>query len=153
MEDGPVRRVRGGSGASGQAGGGRGGERIEDGSLAVLNDNDFSLTGELDTTTGEVGVVEPTSPTVLGFITFDDNNGLDASDRDSAINIQNWPIHSMYMPDAVASFAVDGETFYITANEGDARDEEARIKDLELDPDAFPNAAELQADENLVVSA
>ena len=122
---------------------------LEDGSLAVLNDNDFSLTGDLDTATGEVGVVEPTSPTVLGFISFDDSNGLDASDADNAINIQNWPIYGMYMPDAIASFEVDGETFYITANEGDARDEDARIADLELDPDAFPNAAELQADENL----
>jgi len=122
---------------------------LDDGRLAVLNDNDFSLTGGLDTTTGEVGVVEPTSPTVLGFITFDDDNGLDASDEDSAINIQNWPIYGLYMPDAIASFEVDGQAFYITANEGDARDEDARIKDLDLDPDAFPNAAELQADENL----
>ena len=122
---------------------------LENGSLAVLNDNDFSLTGDLDTTTGEVSVVEPTSPTVLGFIRFNDSNGLDASDADDAINIQNWPIYGMYMPDAIASFEVDGKTFYITANEGDARDEDARIADLELDPEAFPNAAELQADENL----
>ncbi len=122
---------------------------LEDGTLAVLNDNDFSLTGELDTTTGAVGVVEPTSPTVLGFITFDDTNGLDASDEDGAINIQNWPVYGMYMPDAVASFEVDGETFYVTANEGDARDEDARVDDLDLDPEAFPNAAELQADETL----
>ncbi|MCW5242254.1 alkaline phosphatase, partial [Synechocystis sp. PCC 6803] len=93
-------------------------------------------------------------------------NGLDASDRDGGINIQNWPIFGMYMPDSIASFAVGDQTYYITANEGDARNrpsdddllpppfdgegdifiEEARIKDLVLDPIAFPNAAELQAD-------
>ena len=122
---------------------------LEDGTLAVLNDNDFSLTGDLDTATGAVGVVEPTSPTVLGFITFGDGNGLDASDEDGAINIQNWPIYGLYMPDAVASFEVDGQAFYITANEGDDRGENERIADLTLDPDAFPNAAELQAEENL----
>ena len=49
---------------------------------------------------------------------------------------------------------VDGQTYYITANEGDARDydgfsEEVRVEDLELDPTAFPNAEELQEDANL----
>ncbi|NET00253.1 MAG: hypothetical protein F6K61_06655 [Sphaerospermopsis sp. SIO1G1] len=96
-------------------------------------------------------------------------NGLDASDRDGAINIQNWPIFGMYQPDGIDSFEVDGNTYYITANEGDARlrptddgifpppndeegdifNEEARIKDVTLDPNAFPDAATLQADENL----
>ena len=28
----------------------------------------------------------------------------------------------MYQPDAIASFAVSGKTYYITANEGDARE-------------------------------
>ncbi|MBI2486686.1 MAG: hypothetical protein HYW01_06945 [Deltaproteobacteria bacterium] len=45
-------------------------------------------------------------------------------------------------------------TYYVTANEGDTRDfeffsEEERIKDLDLDPTIFPNASELQQDENL----
>jgi hypothetical protein len=36
-------------------------------------------------------------------------NGFDASDRDLTsstwkINIQNWPVKGMYMPDAIASF-------------------------------------------------
>ncbi|MEK9703812.1 MAG: choice-of-anchor I family protein, partial [Deltaproteobacteria bacterium] len=81
-------------------------------------------------------------------------NELDASDKDNKINIQNWPVKGMYMPDTISSFVVSGNTYYITANEGDARgydafDEEARIKSLNLDPTAFPNAAELQADEQL----
>ncbi len=76
-------------------------------------------------------------------------NELDASDRDGIINIQNWPVHGMYMPDAIASFEVNGETFYATANEGDARDEDERVDDLTLDPTAFPDADELQQEQNL----
>ena len=78
-----------------------------------------------------------------------EGNGLDASDRDGGINIETEPVFGMYMPDSIASFEVDGQTYYITANEGDARSEDARISDLVLDPEAFPNAAELQQDENL----
>ena len=81
-------------------------------------------------------------------------NALDASDRDGGINIQNWPVYGMYQPDAIATYEVGGQTLIVTANEGDAREydgfeEEARIKDLVLDPTAFPNAAELQLDQNL----
>ncbi len=81
-------------------------------------------------------------------------NMLDASDRDGAVNFGNWPVLGMYQPDAIGAYAVDGATYLITANEGDARDydgysEEARVEDLTLDAEAFPNAAELQAEEAL----
>lgn len=49
-------------------------------------------------------------------------NELDASDKDDAINIQNWPLLGTYMPDSIASFRVKGKTYLITANEGDARE-------------------------------
>ncbi|MBC6474769.1 MAG: hypothetical protein GDA48_19820 [Hormoscilla sp. GM102CHS1] len=60
----------------------------------------------------------------------------------------------MYQPDSISSYEVNGKTYIVTANEGDSRDydgfsEEERVKDLTLDPTAFPNAAELQADEAL----
>lgn len=81
-------------------------------------------------------------------------NALDASDRDGAINIAHWPVSGMYQPDAIAAFQSGGETFLITANEGDARDyecfsEEVRVDDLTLDPAVFPNAATLQEAANL----
>jgi 2',3'-cyclic-nucleotide 2'-phosphodiesterase (5'-nucleotidase family) len=76
-------------------------------------------------------------------------NGLDASDKDDTINIANWPVFGMYMPDAIAAFKAKGRTFIITANEGDARDEDERIKDLNLDPVAFPDAADLQKKKNI----
>lgn len=81
-------------------------------------------------------------------------NELDASNRDDGINITNWPVQGMYMPDAIDSYRFFGRTYVVTANEGDARDydgysEETRVKDLTLDPEAFPNAEELQDDANL----
>jgi len=63
---------------------------------------------------------------------------MDASDKDNAYNPFLWPVLGMYQPDAIASFAVGGKTYYITANEGDAREydgysEEVRVDDLTLE--------------------
>jgi 2',3'-cyclic-nucleotide 2'-phosphodiesterase / 3'-nucleotidase / 5'-nucleotidase len=82
-------------------------------------------------------------------------NALDPSDRDGAIAIEPWAnVFGMYQPDAIAAYRHRGLTFYVTANEGDARerddcDEEADVEDLTLDPDVFPDTDETQADENL----
>ena len=78
----------------------------------------------------------------------------DMSDKDGGINLRNWPVFGLFQPDAIAVFEHDGALHVVTANEGDARDyegysEEVRLADLTLDPETFPNAAELQADENL----
>lgn len=77
-------------------------------------------------------------------------NGIDASDRDGAINIAQWPVFGMYLPDAIVAFREGSKTFLVMANEGDSRaysgfDEEERIGGVTLDPRAFPNAAALQA--------
>ncbi|MCW5653498.1 choice-of-anchor I family protein [Hydrogenophaga sp.] len=50
-------------------------------------------------------------------------NELDASDTDGkTINIRTWPgVRGMYQPDAMASYTVGGQTYLVTANEGDAR--------------------------------
>lgn len=71
---------------------------------------------------------------------------LDASDRDDAINIQNWPVFGLRMADTIAAFEIGGQTYYATANEGDDRGEDERVGDLTLDPVAFPDAAALQDD-------
>ncbi|MDO9452669.1 MAG: choice-of-anchor I family protein [Stagnimonas sp.] len=86
--------------------------------------------------------------------------GLDPSDRDTSvnagINIGNWPVMGMYMPDTIASYSAAGKAFYVTANEGDARDytglaEEVRVgaASYVLDPTVFPNATDLKAAANL----
>ncbi|MGE0705838.1 MAG: choice-of-anchor I family protein [Vicinamibacterales bacterium] len=100
-----------------------------------------------------------TRVTGLGFKNHDDAaNKLDASDRDGpgdehALNIANWPILGMYMPDAIAAYRVRGRTYLVTANEGDAREydhptdgsfdfaELARISSLALNPVQFPAGA------------
>lgn len=50
-------------------------------------------------------------------------NELDVSDAEGgAINIRSWPgLRGLYLPDAMASYTVGGNTFLVTANEGDAR--------------------------------
>jgi DNA-binding beta-propeller fold protein YncE len=76
--------------------------------------------------------------------------GIDASDRDGAINIRPWPVHAYYGPDGIGVYPAGGELFVVTANEGDPRDfEEAVVGDLVLDALAFPDAALLQRSENL----
>jgi hypothetical protein len=78
---------------------------------------------------------------------------MDASDRSGDIFFANWPINGIYQPDAIDYFSTGGAGYLITANEGDARDydgysEEFRVKDdeIQLDPDAFPNAEYLKED-------
>lgn len=83
---------------------------------------------------------------------FGSSNALDASDRDNAINIANWPVRGFYMPDGVAAFRSGGHDYLVLANEGDARaytafNEEGRAgaANYPLDPTAFPDAATLRA--------
>ncbi len=78
-------------------------------------------------------------------------NALDPSDRDgaggtAAVNIRTSPVRGMYQPDAIVSYQVNGTTYLLTANEGDARDwaglrEEARVSTLALNASAFTDAA------------
>jgi hypothetical protein len=102
----------------------------------------------------------------LGFKDWSTNgNTLDPSDEDGNVNFGNHPVWGVYMPDAIAAFKASGVEYLITANEGDSRlrptaddiipgqdegdlyNEESRIKSLDLDATAFPEAEALQADE------
>jgi hypothetical protein len=124
--------------------------------VAVINDNDFTVAGiTIDPETGTFTPDPNAEDPILGLIKVR-HNGLDASDRDTRINIQHWPVFGMYQPDAIAAYTVNGETFYITANEGDARDwpgfsEEIRVGAINylLDPVIYPNAAVLKNNSNL----
>jgi Ca2+-binding RTX toxin-like protein len=109
---------------------------LPDGRLAVINDNDFGIVPEL-------------SAEQLGIIDFPAGNTLDASDEDGGINLQNWPVYGLKMPDGIATYNVNGINYFVIANEGDDRGEDVRVEDIVLDPTAFPNAAELQLPENL----
>ena len=62
-------------------------------------------------------------------------NELDVTNRDDVINIRNWPVFGVYMPDGIATYTVNGVNYVLTANEGDSRDyaahvDEIRVKDI-----------------------
>jgi len=108
-----------------------------------------------------LAVVDVASATVeavvaLGFKDYSlEENAIDASNEDGEINIRAWDnVYGMYQPDGIATYEVEGEVYIVTANEGDSRDydtfsEEARVADVTLDEEAFPNAVELQAEDML----
>ncbi len=136
---------------------------VDRNTIAVINDNDFTIGGlAINTTTGAFSPFPNPDgeKSLLGLITVR-NNGFDASDRDltsstGKINIQHWPVFGMYQPDAIAQFSIGGQAYYITANEGDSRDipgysEEIRVgaAGYVLDPAVFPNAAFLKNNANL----
>lgn len=93
--------------------------------------------------------------------------GMDASDEDGVTNSNSGtpivkigpvPVKGMYLPDAIASYNVNGSTYLITANEGDTRadwpgfNEETRVRThctLGLDPTVFTDAANQILDSNL----
>ncbi|MFB2583924.1 choice-of-anchor I family protein [Herbiconiux liukaitaii] len=86
-----------------------------------------------------IGVIDIASATIaaVNALGTQDHSviAMDASDRDDAVNITTWPVQGFYQPDAIGSFDADGETYVVSANEGDSRDwegfsEVARVKDL-----------------------
>ncbi|MEA5442609.1 ExeM/NucH family extracellular endonuclease [Cyanobium gracile] len=132
---------------------------VDGDTIAVINDNDFQMAGAI-TGDGSAPLNPNPEPIRLGLIDFNLSNGLDASDRDvdgssgagGKINIQPRPVFGMYMPDAIAAYAVGGKRYFITANEGDDRDDfitaaetiRAGASGYLLDPAAFPDAAALK---------
>jgi uncharacterized protein len=131
-----------------------------DGLTAQITLQENNAIAVLDIATATIISIRP-----LGTKDFNvAGNGFDASDRDvngssaggGKINIQNWPVKGMYQPDAIASYTVGGQTYYITANEGDSRDytgfgEEIRVSaaGYNLDDATFPNEAILKDNLNL----
>ena len=87
----------------------------------------------------------------------------DLSDRDNGgtanlINpVVGNPVFGLYMPDAIGSYSVAGQTYYVTANEGDDRndfltpDETTTVADgsYDLDNTVFPNELDLKTNAKL----
>lgn len=117
-----------------------------DSTQAFVSFQENNALGILDLTEGEF-----TDIVSLGFKDHNDpENALDPSDEDDGINIQTVPTLGAYQPDAIAAYDVDGTTYVVTANEGDARDydgfsEESNLEDLfedgllDLDDDGEPD--------------
>lgn len=76
-------------------------------------------------------------------------NGMDASDQNTHVLLANWPTKQFYIPDAISHLSANGNSFLITANEGDEREyaalnERKAVSAMNLDPTSFPNAAMLK---------
>lgn len=123
----------------------------KDGITAWVTMQENNAIAEIDIKSQQIKAVYP-----LGVKDFSlAKNALDVSDKDGKIQLRTWKhVKGFYQPDAITNVEIDGETFLITANEGDARDysafaDNARISELKLDSIQFPNAKELQQDAEL----
>jgi hypothetical protein len=103
----------------------------DDSATAYVSLQENNAIAEVDLATGTL-----TDVWALGFKDHrNPGNELDVSNRDDVINIRNWPVYGVYMPDSVATYSVNGVPYVVTANEGDSRDyaahvDELRIKDI-----------------------
>jgi hypothetical protein len=93
----------------------------------------------------------------MGMDVSDEDGGTNTNSGSAAIKIVQVPVKGMYQPDAIASYTVDGQTYLITANEGDAREytgfeEVQRVRAFcgpGLDPTVFSDAVNQVLDSNL----
>ena len=119
-----------------------------DGNTAWVTCQENNAIAVIDLTTNTVTAIRPLG--TKNHLSI--SNSLDISDQGGKVEIANWPVKGLYMPDGIASFTVNGQTYLITANEGDAREygtyeEVTRLSSLTytLDPTAFPYADALKA--------
>lgn len=109
-----------------------------------------------------VAVIDIATATVedilpLGTVDFS-KVPFDFSDKDGKTELRNAPVKGLRLPDSIGTYSTGGQTFFVTANEGDSRDwdgysEEDRVKKLDLAEDfaglTAEQIAELQTEENL----
>jgi Ca2+-binding RTX toxin-like protein len=125
-----------------------------DGSTAFVTLQEANSIAILDIATATVTDIVPLGTKDWSGLKFDGSDRDNAAGTGNAINLQTGrPIFGIYQPDAIASFTVGGQTYYITANEGDDRndfiagDETIRVGagGFDLDNAIFPNEAALKA--------
>jgi hypothetical protein len=90
-----------------------------DGKTAWVTLQENNALGKIDIASARITDVLP-----LGFKDHGlAGNALDVSDSDGGqINIRAWPgVRGMYQPDSIGAYSVKGQTYLVTANEGDAR--------------------------------
>ena len=89
-----------------------------DGSAAWVVMQENSAVASIDLSTNTISAIWG-----LGYKDYSiPGNELDASNRDDGVNIVNWPLRGLYMPDSVDSFTFAGVNYLLTANEGDGRE-------------------------------
>lgn len=99
----------------------------EDGKLAYVTLQENNAIATVDIAKGEVISVKG-----LGMKDYNDPaNQLDIR-KDGEIKFENVPFYGVYMPDGIASYTVDGKTYLVTANEGDATEWEKFVNVSEV---------------------
>lgn len=93
----------------------------------------------------------------LGTVNFS-QVPFDFSDKDNKVELRTAPVKGLLLPDAIGTYSVGGQPYFVTANEGDTRDwegysEEKRVEKLDL-TEGFAGLTaeqndELQKPENL----
>jgi hypothetical protein len=123
-----------------------------DGTQAMVTLQEANAVATLDIATATFTSIKPLGKKDFSplRVDFSDRDGPAAS---ALINPTTGnPVFGLYMPDAIASYSFGGQTYYVTANEGDDRndfvdpDETTTVgaAGYVLDPTVFPNAATLK---------
>jgi len=135
----------------------------EDGRTAWVTLQENNAIATVDVASAKVTAIKPLGTknhnlAGMGLDASDEDGGANTNSGSPAVKIAPQPVKGMYLPDAIARFTVDGATYLITANEGDARadwpgfNEETRVRShctAGLDPAVFGDAANLILDSNL----
>ena len=88
-----------------------------DGKTAMITLQEANAVAILDIALGQIIEIVRLAWVTEGLLT-------DFSDRDGGYSPDSdLPVFGMYMPDAITSFTSNGQTYFITANEGDDRDD------------------------------
>nr|WP_275658311.1 choice-of-anchor I family protein [Vibrio sp. Isolate25] len=89
-----------------------------------------------------------------------ETKALDASNKDKKLgNFNSYPqLEGLYMPDSIASFQVEGETYIATANEGDGREYGFKTtqavcdsKGFEWDEDDFTDSSQYRTEKGFCI--
>lgn len=79
----------------------------------------------------------------------------DPSDRDGGLGMRTYAsVYGTRQPDTIAAFKIGRDDYFVTANEGDAREwscltDDVRAKDLDGNLSVFPNWSDLNDDDEL----
>ena len=135
----------------------------EDSKLAYVTLQENNAVAIVDLATAKVTAIKALgfkdhSVAGMGMDASDEDGGTNTNSGTPAIKIATVPVKGMYQPDAIASYTAGGQTYFITANEGEARadwpgyTDETRVRahcSAGLDPTVFADATNLILDSNL----
>jgi len=118
----------------------------DDSKIAWVTLQENNGVAKIDLTSKTITAIYP-----LGFKDFNTaDNAIDVSD-DNKVTFSPWKVKGMFMPDGISHFSSNNVPYFVTANEGDAREYAAytdikRMKNMTLDATVFPDAAALKLD-------